>query len=111
MKQSSKFNKSTLLKKINYLFFFSSLLKSPTKDQNLSNSAIVKPNFLQQVTISHFEQPSQSIQSKQNPRKRCFDVDSLLAPDQPCLIKQQKCYLISSPNSKSDGSTDTDTSV
>jgi len=62
---------------------------------------------IKHVAISHFEQSSDQTPIKSNPRKRCFDVDSLLAPDQPCLIKRQKCYLIYSPNSKSDGSTDT----
>ena len=49
-------------------------------------------------------------------RKRCFDVDSLLAPEQPSLIKRHKSSLdgnedICSPDSKSDGSTDTNISA
>lgn len=80
---------------------FSSILNSPTN----KNSTIITSNLYQ----NYFHDIQQSTpptlnnsQSKENPRKRCFDVDSLLAPDQPCLIKRQKSNFIYSPNSKSD---------
>jgi len=88
------------------------------------NSTLVPNNLLQRyfndiqrVAISRFEQHSSSSQSIHlNQRKRRFDVDSLLAPEQPHLIKRQKYHLgrnedIYSPYSKSDGSIDTDTSA
>ncbi len=90
------------------------------------NSTLVPNNLLQRyfndiqrVAISRFEQhssSSQSIHLNKNQRKRRFDVDSLLAPEQPHSIKRQKYHLgrnedIHSPYSKSDGSIDTDTSA
>ena len=60
--------------------------------------------------------PLRPLSTATNQRKRCFDVDSLLAPEQPCLIKRHKSSFdgnedICSPDSKSDGSTDTDISA
>ena len=72
-----------------------------------TNNDMIIPDLLhryfhniQQIAISQFEAPLQ--------RKRCFNVDSLLAPEQPCSIKRQKYRheVIYSPYSKSDGSTD-----
>jgi len=69
------------------------------------------------ITTTTTSTPLRSLSSTtQNQRKRCFDVDSLLAPEQPSLIKRHKSSLdgnedICSPDSKSDGSTDTDISA
>ncbi|CAF1196811.1 unnamed protein product [Rotaria sp. Silwood1] len=120
--------------------FQNSLSKIPVEDfnsniTNLSISSqkkarIIQPNLLenyfndiQPIAISNnCEQHLSSIQSinlKQNPikenqRKRCFNVDSLLAPDEPCLIKRKKFYLyrnddIHNSYLKSDSSTVTET--
>jgi len=68
------------------------------------------------ITTTTTSTPLRPLSTTQNQRKRCFDVDSLLAPEQPCLIKRHKSSLygnedICSPDSKSDGSTDTDISA
>lgn len=49
--------------------------------------------------------------SSSNPiaRKRCFDVDSLLAPDQPSMNRRRKHQVAS--NEDTDGSTDIDVSI
>ena len=68
------------------------------------------------ITTTTTSTPLRPVSTTQNQRKRCFDVDSLLAPEKPCLIKRHKSSLdgnedICSPDSKSDGSTDTDISA
>ncbi|CAF0969977.1 unnamed protein product [Adineta steineri] len=90
------------------------------------NSTNVPTNLLQRyldniqsVAISRFIPQSIHINQnpiKQNQQKRCFDVDSLLAPEQPQSIKRQKYHLdrkedTFSSYSKSEGSTDIETSV
>jgi hypothetical protein len=104
---------------------FSSSTNSPTVTPNRLQQYL---NDMQRVTISRFEQnqlqiffpsssqslPISTTSTPQNPRKRCFDVESLLAPEQPTIIKRQKCILdknvdIYSSYSRSDGSTDTNT--
>ena len=76
------------------------------------------------VAISCFQQhlsPTKLIHLDQDPtnencRKRCFDVDSLLAPEQPCIMKRQRYHLkkheeIHDLRLKSNGSTETETSA
>ncbi|CAF4808930.1 unnamed protein product [Rotaria socialis] len=68
------------------------------------------------ITSTSTSTPLRPLPATPNKRKRCFDVDSLLAPEQPCLIKRHKSSIdgnedICSPDSKSDGSTDTDISA
>ncbi|CAF2237814.1 unnamed protein product [Rotaria magnacalcarata] len=82
---------------------------SPTANNHIGQSNLLQRYFdnVQPVAISHLEQhlsPSKT----GNQRKRCFDVDSLLAPEEPCLTKRQKCHLykhndIHSSYLKSDG--------
>jgi hypothetical protein len=82
---------------------------SPPQSLNASRNPVV-------TTSAITSTPLRPLSSIQNPRKRCFDVDSLLAPEQPSLIKRHKPSFdghedICSPDSKSDGSTDTDIST
>ena len=68
------------------------------------------------LTTTNTSTPLRPLSSTQNQRKRCFDVDSLLAPEQPGRIKRHKSSFdghddVCSPDSKSDGSTDTDISA
>lgn len=91
--------------------FFSSVPKIPVEDlpphrtdvsttsPTTSNNRTVQPNLLQRYfdDIQH-RSTTQTIHSnpppiKENQRKRCFNVDSLLAPEEPCLIKRQKCNI------------------
>ncbi|CAF3659614.1 unnamed protein product [Rotaria sp. Silwood1] len=81
---------------------------SPPQSLNTSRNPI--------ITSTTTSTPLRPLSTTENKRKRCFDVDSLLAPEQPCLIKRHKSSLdgnedICSPDSKSDGSTDTDISA
>lgn len=82
---------------------------SPPQSLNASRNPI-------NTTTTNTSTPLRPLSSTQNQRKRCFDVDSLLAPEQPGLIKRHKSSVdgnedICSPDSKSDGSTDTDISA
>jgi hypothetical protein len=82
----------------------------PSPPQSLNTSR--NPPIITTTTST----PLRPLSTTQNQRKRCFDVDSLLAPEQPCLIKRHKSSVdgnedICSPDSKSDGSTDTDISA
>ncbi|UJR15125.1 hypothetical protein I4U23_002090 [Adineta vaga] len=98
-------------------------LSTSTNSTNDSNDLLRRYfNDLQSMVMSsslpsHVESTSRHQNStKQTPQKRCFDVDSLLAPDQPRSIKRHKSHLdrnedTFSPYSKSDGSTDTETST
>ena len=84
---------------------------SPPSSLNTSRNPTIT------TTTATTSTPLHSLSSTtQNQRKRCFDVDSLLAPEQPGLIKRHKSSLdgnedIGSPDSKSDGSTDTNISA
>ncbi|CAF3122525.1 unnamed protein product [Rotaria sp. Silwood2] len=98
-------------------------------DLSQTKNRIIQPNRsqhyfddIQPVAISNLEKhlsPTQTIHLNQNPikenqRKRCFDVDSLLAPEEPCLIKRKQCQLyrntdIHNPYLKSSGSNVTET--
>ena len=86
---------------------------SPPSSLNTSRATTTSNSSSSAVTST----PLRPLTSIQNPRKRCFDVDSLLAPEQPCLIKRHKSNYdvhddhLCSPDSKSDGSTDTDISA
>ncbi len=82
----------------------------PSPPQSLNTSR--NPTIITTTTST----PLRPLSTTQNQRKRCFDVDSLLAPEQPGLIKRHKTSFdgnedICSPDSKSDGSTDTDISA
>jgi hypothetical protein len=122
---------------ISHLYRFSSLTKFATRKlhsdvNNLppsssTDSGNISNNFpsaylsdRQSVTVAYC--PVLTTPSQQDPgkatsgRKRCFDVDSLLAPDRPRPIKRPRCHFdrtkdVHSPLSKSNGSTDTETST
>ncbi|CAF1173311.1 unnamed protein product [Rotaria sordida] len=95
--------------------FQNSISKIPITDLSQTKNRIVPSNFLQNyfddiqpIVISNCEQQQylsseQLIHINQNPikenqRKRCFDVDSLLAPEEPCLIKRQQCHIYRNEN-------------
>lgn len=97
----------------NQLFF-----PSPPSSLNTSRTTSTSNSSSSSTSSSTVTStPLRPLTSIQNPRKRCFDVDSLLAPEQPCLIKRKKGSFdahedhLGSPDSKSDGSTDTDISA
>ncbi|CAF1072631.1 unnamed protein product [Adineta ricciae] len=114
---STKLPSEKLRTDVNNLSFSSS-----TNSTNVSNDLLRRYfNDLQSMSISSSSLPSTHPTTlhqnslKQTQRKRCFDVDSLLAPDEPRSIKRHKSHCnrnetIGSPYSKSDGSTDTETS-
>ena len=85
------------------------LFPSPPQSLNTSRNPTI-------TTTTATSTPLRPLGTAKNPRKRCFDVDSLLAPEQPCPMKRHKSSFdghedLCSPDSKSDGSTDTDISA